>query len=1059
MRRFFVAVVALAMLVTGFTTASAAADPPQDRGNREPAGLEIYSVELDLRDVGALRSGGFDILEAEIGERGRVRADIAMNANEAALLRGQGKKVGLKRNARGQTVTEATSLEADNGYNVWRSWSEPNGIRDEMLALVEQYPHLLELEVIGQSVQGQDILAVKLAGSTNNGNRGKNGNRGNNGNADRPAVIYLSAQHAREWITVETNLRLLRTYLSNYNADPTITDIINTTDLWFVLVANPDGYDFTFTEGNRLWRKNLADNNGDGEITAVADGVDLNRNFAERWGWDNEGSSDDPGSQVYRGPAPNSEPETQALDALMQRVDPEFMLNYHSAAELLLYGTGFQVATPSPDDIIMAALAGNDASPAVDGYDPDISAELYITNGTTDDQAHGAYGILHYTPELDTCESAEEILADDAFGDTYCEEQARSVFEFPDDETLIDLVFQKNLDFALNTALSAQDPTNPVTNTGFTPAQMVVDDFTVSHGSTQEIAVETQREYKNLRMHYSINGAREQRVPATLWEGGERYGGEYNRWYAEYRGTVTGAEVGDTVTVRFTARDVSGLGRGAVNSEPFTYVVGSDSGASVLILANEDYNGFGPEQPGVDAPLYVGAYAEALEANGVSYDVWDVTAQGVPHDLGILSHYDLVIWELGDNRLTQEADDVETDTPFGPLPDFSVAESQQALTVSVRDYLNAGGKLFHSGEYTAYYGIFADALGGAYYGLNGDENADCFVVENFFGECLIFSNDFAQYYLGIWGRQEQELPEAVVGISAAFAEANDIDGSLTPFSGAFTVTSSILPEDEFPQFASYAGAVYPVDGPYAFEPFSGDNYAAASHADGAWMRLTNTVDLSAAASATYNFKLSYNLEGGYDNIVVEARTPGGNDWTTLPDLNGGTSQQTPTECEAAFYAAQHPDLNNYLTVANPCLPTGATGEWHAFTGDSGGWTDAAIDLSAYAGSVVEVSISYITDPGSGGIGVFIDDAFVTVDGVAGAVNGFEDGFGDFVVSGPPASSPGNAIDWITSPALFDQPAAIAVTEDTVTYGFGFEAITTAEGRASAMAEVLAHLLP
>ena len=30
--------------------------------------------------------------------------------------------------------------------------------------------------------------------------------------------------------------------------------------------ANPDGYDFTFTEGNRLWRKNLRDNNGDGEI-------------------------------------------------------------------------------------------------------------------------------------------------------------------------------------------------------------------------------------------------------------------------------------------------------------------------------------------------------------------------------------------------------------------------------------------------------------------------------------------------------------------------------------------------------------------------------------------------------------------------------------------------------------------------------------------------------------------------------------------------------------------------------------------------------------------------
>ena len=50
----------------------------------------------------------------------------------------------------------------------------------------------------------------------------------------------------------------------------------------------------------RLWRKNLADNNGDGEIT-TGDGVDLNRNFPTRWGYDNEGSSPNPASETYRG--------------------------------------------------------------------------------------------------------------------------------------------------------------------------------------------------------------------------------------------------------------------------------------------------------------------------------------------------------------------------------------------------------------------------------------------------------------------------------------------------------------------------------------------------------------------------------------------------------------------------------------------------------------------------------------------------------------------------------------------------------------------------------------
>ena len=69
------------------------------------------------------------------------------------------------------------------------------------------------------------------------------------------------------------------------------------------------------TTSTRLWRKNLRDNNGDGVITP-GDGVDLNRNFPTRWGYDNEGSSPNPGSETYRGPGAGSEPETQALDAL-----------------------------------------------------------------------------------------------------------------------------------------------------------------------------------------------------------------------------------------------------------------------------------------------------------------------------------------------------------------------------------------------------------------------------------------------------------------------------------------------------------------------------------------------------------------------------------------------------------------------------------------------------------------------------------------------------------------------------------------------------------------------
>ena len=90
-------------------------------------------------------------------------------------------------------------------------------------------------------------------------------------------------------------------------------------------------------------------------------------------------------------PAPNSEPETKALDGLFQRVGFEFFVNYHSAAELLLYGIGWQVEHAHARTTRSARRwPATTRNPAVPGYDPDISAELYTTNGDTDTPRAGA---------------------------------------------------------------------------------------------------------------------------------------------------------------------------------------------------------------------------------------------------------------------------------------------------------------------------------------------------------------------------------------------------------------------------------------------------------------------------------------------------------------------------------------------------------------------------------------------------------------------------------------------------------------------------------------------
>ena len=122
------------------------------------------------------------------------------------------------------------------------------------------------------------------------------------------------------------------------------------------------------------------------------------------------GLVNDPTSETYRGTAPDSEPETKAMRPLGP-VDFAFQKNDHTAAELLLYPQGFQLYTPTPDNAIFTALAGDDASRRSptrrstrttrsgeieearstrtrgNRFDPDICAELYITNGDTLDDA------------------------------------------------------------------------------------------------------------------------------------------------------------------------------------------------------------------------------------------------------------------------------------------------------------------------------------------------------------------------------------------------------------------------------------------------------------------------------------------------------------------------------------------------------------------------------------------------------------------------------------------------------------------------------------------------
>ena len=1135
----------------------------------------MYTATVDPATAEVLARSGYDVVGARRAGKG-VAVDLVLSPRERALLGSRGVKLALWRAPNGRTANQLADAQAQNGFQVWRPFDGPGGIREALYAFAGDHPDLAKLEVLGTSHQDREIIAIKVTKDANTTPDGS-----------RPAVLYSSLQHAREWISLEVTRRLMHHLVEAYATDDGVRDLVDTREMWFVVVANPDGYQFTH-DTQRLWRKNLRDNNGDGASSA-GDGVDPNRNFEDHWGYDNEGSSAFPNSDTWRGPGPASEPETQAMQGLLRRIRPAFQVNYHSVASLILYDMGWQVQTPSADAPIFQALAGTWRAPAVEGYLPEISAALYITNGETCDFAY-TVGTLCYTPELSDAGSG-------------------GGFVFPDDEALVQGEFERNLSFALDVAKSAADPAHPVSHLGNTVRPIYVDAFPVSYGDPQPVEVNAARHLGPVTMKFRINTGPEQSAAAAVWAGGQRFGGPGHH-YRPWRGTVAGARPGDQVTVWFEAGDE--------RSEPFTYRVERDSGARTLVVAAEDYSGSLPTYPKTDGPSYLQYYVDALADNGITADVYDVDAHGrrAPHALGVLGHYDAVVWYTGDDIVPREAG-------MGP---GTVSRLANDLMLAMRQYLNEGGRLLHSGKYAGY------ALASQAFSYDPEANLPCDDPDGD-ANCEPLSNDFNQYYLGVdgyrrtldtpidlenlagqnvgwWGGREDNAAHAAtrdfdlstaagpvtfsfdsywniepdydygyVEVSTDAGESwtvlRDLDGKLTdadpnganrgwgltrigkgrlrfdlstyagrpdplrlrlvyatdggvlypgwwadnlslddaaghryandldtdfgdwaldgwaavppeppagdaifavtgaapPFGGltwrfgapgganqdhsaAGIPTSRGHPPAEFPLFRSWNAAWY--DDP-ARLPHAGD-YAAYSDTSGrSYQRLARTVDLSGVRAATLSFWMNHTVGTPWDAVFVEARTAGADDWTTLPDANGHTSPDAGPNCVFEFILQNDPHLAHYMTRETggggaTCMRTGTTGAWHAASGDSHGWQEWSVDLSAFAGGRAEVSIGYLN--WTGALGVFVDDIRFST----GEMTGFEDGWSGWATAEAPEGSPPTTVPFFRA-ARSDYPAgAVVVTDDTIFFGFGFEGIASSAERDAVMGRAMAYLL-
>jgi hypothetical protein len=211
------------------------------------------------------------------------------------------------------------------------------------------------------------------------------------------------------------------------------------------------------------------------------------------------------------------------------------------------------------------------------------------------------------------------------------------------------------------------------------------------------------------------------------------------------------------------------------------------------------------------------------------------------------------------------------------------------------------------------------------------------------------------------------------------------------------------------------------------DPRTGDQFALSQSANLTYKRLTHVINVPAGGGSV-SFWVTRDTEQNWDFFFVEAHTVGADDWTTLPDQTGHTGNDTGFVCPLSLEL--HPFLAHYESDNGDgtCSPTGTTGAWNAVSGASDGYEQWKVDLSAYAGKQVEVSLGYASDDIFNFGGVFVDDVEVST---GEGTTSFEDdgnALDGWTVPGAPAGSAPNENDWIAGTAA-DQPPSTGEIAD------------------------------
>ena len=373
---------AVLALVTGW---QAGADQPAvpDRGLYEVHGADTATSRTEVAQTGVdvlgVRDGAMEVV-ASPAQASSLRAQgltVDLAGDWAAMLaqRGNGKRA----------AAQAADFPAgDEGFHTY----------DEMVAALQSastgHADITSLSSIGSSYEGRDIPVIKISDNAAT-------------DEDEPEVLFTCNMHAREHLTTEMCLHIVDRFTSGYGTDPTVTGFVDSKEIYVIPSQNPDGAEFDIAGGEyQGWRKNRQPNS-DGTV-----GTDINRNFSYKWGCCG-GSSGSTSAEDYRGPSAASTPEVQAVQAFVdsrviggvQQIKGH--IDFHTFSELVLWPFGHTYDTVT-EGMTQAeydhfkSIGQNMA--ASNGYTPDQSSGLYITDGDINDWMWGTHKVLSYCFEM-----------------------------------------------------------------------------------------------------------------------------------------------------------------------------------------------------------------------------------------------------------------------------------------------------------------------------------------------------------------------------------------------------------------------------------------------------------------------------------------------------------------------------------------------------------------------------------------------------------------------------------------------------------------------------------